>query len=432
MKAIAFEKSIPRFVAMKLLGTRRSGRLATGGWSILRPAALRNMPEQPLPTEEWVRVAPRLSGICGSDLSVICAKGSPYFAPLTSTPFVFGHEVVGVVTEMGDKVAACESSDGLPPLSIGNRVFLEPALGCRVRGISPQCVACSRGQNALCVNVARGDISAGIQTGYCRDTGGAWADSFVAHRTQLYPVPDKVRDEAAVLAEPFSCALHGVLRVALSDDQTLFVVGCGSIGLLTIAAIRAIGCKARIVAVAKHAHQQQHATNLGADVIVAPPRNVGDRRGRYDEWADALGAELYYPELGKPTVLGGANVTFDCIGSSISIDDSIRFTASAGDMVLIGMPGIPSNVDWTSIWYKELSLHAAYAYGIENTRGAMARRLSGRHTCDIAIDLLQTWGDRLAHLVSQPYRLHEHRHALRSAMYTARSGAVKTLFRISE
>ncbi len=432
MKAIAFEKSIPRFVAMKLLGTRRSGRLATGSWNVFSPAALRDVPEQPLPTEEWVRVAPRLSGICGSDLSVICAKGSPYFAPLTSTPFVFGHEVVGVVTELGGRVAACESSDGLPALSVGDRVFLEPALGCRVRGITPPCAACSRGQNALCINVTRGDISAGIQTGYCRDTGGAWADSFVAHRTQLFPVPAQVHDEAAVLAEPFSCALHGVLRVALSNDQTLFVVGCGAIGLLTVAAIRAIGCTARIVAVAKYSHQRQHAMDLGANVIVAPPRHDGGRRGRYDQWAGALDAELYYPELGKPTVLGGANVTFDCIGSSTSIDDSIRFTASGGDVVLIGMPGIPSNVDWTSIWYKELSLHAAYAYGVENARGAVAQHLAGRHTCDIAIDLLETWGDRLARLVSQPYRLHEHRHALRSALFTARSGVVKTLFRISE
>ena len=428
MRAIVYAKSLPRYAVMKLLGAKRSARLATRAGFC--PASLRDIPEQPLPTAEWVRVEPILSGICGSDLSVVCAKGSPYFSPLTSTPFVLGHELVGKVAELGEGVRACESDEALPALCVGDRVILEPALGCRARGIDPPCPASVRGQVALCRNVTRGDVSAGIQTGYCRDTGGGWSDSFVAHRTQLYAVPPGVSDRAAVLAEPLSCALHGVGRVSISDDQTVFVVGCGSIGLLTIAALRGTGCGGRIVAVAKHPHQRRQAVDLGADEVIDPPQG-GSMKERYAPWARSLGADLYFPELGKPTVVGGADTTFDCIGSSHSIDDAVRFTAAGGNMVLVGMPGVPSNIDWTAIWYKELSLHAAYAYGVERPDGTQTTRSRPRHTCERALELLKTWGDRLERLVGEPFALSDYRDALRAALFTGRSGAVKTVFQIS-
>lgn len=430
MKAVVYDKSIPRYVAMKLLGPKRCARMATAKWGGLCPVSVGEVPEKPLPTQEWVRVIPRLAGICGSDLSVVCAQGSPYFSPLTSTPFVLGHEVVGVVGELGGDVGHREAADELSPLSVGDRVILEPALGCRARQINPMCPACRRGQGALCRNVTRGIISAGIQTGYCRDTGGAWSGGFVAHRTQLYSVPDEVGDSAAVLAEPLACALHGARRVRLQDDQTVLVVGCGSIGLLTVAALRAEGFKGRIVAVAKHGHQRRHALDLGADVLLDPP-GAGRVRERYRDWADALGAEMHFPELGKPTVVGGVDVTFDCIGSSASIDDCIRFTVAGGRMVLIGMPGIPSNVDWTGIWYKELSLHAAYAYGVEHSNRSAEQNDSPKHTCQIALEILKSWGERLSKLVSEPYELTDYRRALRSALFTGDSGAVKTVFGIS-
>lgn len=429
MRALVFQKNIPHYVAMKLMGAKRAAKFATASWARWSPVSFRDLPDKSLPTRQWVRVAPRLSGICGSDLGVICAKGSPYFSPLTSTPFVLGHEIVGVVTELGEDVADCEAADGLPKLSVGDRVILEPALGCKVRGIAPMCPACTRGQHALCRNVTRGDISAGVQTGYCRDTGGGWAPNFVAHRSQLLQVPDEVSDAAAVLTEPLACVLHGVFRVNITDNQTVLVVGCGSIGLLTIAALRASGCRGRIVAVAKHPHQATHARKLGADVVMGALRRER-RRDRYTEWSDVLHAELHFPELGKPTVVGGADVTFDCLGSSESLDETVRFTTAGGEVVLVGMPGIPSNIDWTAIWYKELSLRASYAYGLENTNGSVVGDGTPTHTCELALRVLKTWGKRLEPLVGEPFALEDHRRALASALFTGPHQSVKTVFRI--
>src|ERR687890_515876 len=141
-------------------GSRRIKNLDT---SRVSPLQLEEITEPVLLTPEWVRVKPRLSGICGSDLSTLSAQSSPYFSPITSPPFVMGHEVVGEVVEDNSGFRA------------GERVVVEPALGCAVRGIEPPCASCASGRYALCVNVARGDISPGIQTGFCRDTGGGWS-----------------------------------------------------------------------------------------------------------------------------------------------------------------------------------------------------------------------------------------------------------------
>src|SRR5262249_25281114 len=156
-----------------------------------------------LPNAAWVRVKPILSGICGSDLATITASGSPFFAPLTSFPFTFGHEVVGAVEEVGAEVRSVQ---------VGERVVIEPVLHCGVRGIDPPCEPCSRGNYGNCTNVCAGVISPGVQTGYCRETGGGWSSSLVAHEIQLHRVPNGVADKAAVLTEPFSCVLHSVLH----------------------------------------------------------------------------------------------------------------------------------------------------------------------------------------------------------------------------
>ena len=76
--------------------------------------------------------------------------------------------------------------------SIGARVVIEPALSCLVRGISPPCYQCQNLHFANCENITKGDISEGVQTGYCRDTGGGWSPYVLAHHSQLHLVPDGV------------------------------------------------------------------------------------------------------------------------------------------------------------------------------------------------------------------------------------------------
>src|SRR5437660_5382156 len=101
-KAVQFIRSVPRWLLVRSLSGRWPS-VATGALSCIR---LADLPPPPLPTEEWVRIKTRLSGICGSDLSAIGCKGSPYFSPFVSTPFVPGHELVGEIIETGSAVPA--------------------------------------------------------------------------------------------------------------------------------------------------------------------------------------------------------------------------------------------------------------------------------------------------------------------------------------
>src|SRR5438034_11848473 len=90
----------------------------------------------------------------------------------------------------------------------------------------------------LCYNVTEGPIEVGLQTGYCADTGGGWGETLVAHPSQVHPVPDSLTDEAAVLIEPFACCVHAALRGGATKDDMVVVAGAGTIGLLTVAAVK--------------------------------------------------------------------------------------------------------------------------------------------------------------------------------------------------
>ena len=403
MEAIQYTKSIPRYLVMRYLG-KRWRSLYTSPFSGTR---LVDIPEPQLPTPEWVKVKTRLSGICGSDLATITAKGSPYFSPLTSTPFVLGHEIVGEVAETGDAVEG---------FSIGTRVVIEPALSCRVRGISPPCHQCRNQRFANCENITKGDISEGVQTGYCRDTGGGWSPYVLAHQSQLHHVPDAISDEAAVLLEPFACALHGVLNFSPNRAATLCIIGGGTIGLLTVAALRVLGHRNRIIIFAKYPHQQQLASELGADDVLSPNSD------RYAAFCELTGATSHQPELGQQVLVGGVDVTFDCIGASVTIDDALRFTRAGGDVILVGMPGIPKNVDWTSIWYKQLRVTGAYTYGLENHNDEQI------HTFTLGMRLLQKMETHLRPLVSTLFPLRDYKRAIQTALNTGKTATVKTAF----
>jgi threonine dehydrogenase-like Zn-dependent dehydrogenase len=393
MHAVEYVRSVPRYLTARWLGPHLPSVYASP-FGTLRRA--RSTP--PLPTPAWVRVRPRLAGICGSDLATLTAQGSTYFSPFTSCPFTLGHEVVGEVVELGSDATG---------VGIGDRVVLEPPLHCAVRGLSPVCAACAAGQTAHCMRILDGDIAPGIQTGFCRDTGGGWSRGFVAHPRQLHRLPDSVPDDIAVLAEPFACCLHAAQMAPLDGTRTALVLGAGTIGALTIAALRYQGFDGRIVAVAKYPHQQEIARRLGADAVLAP-------REMRDALVTLLDARAFQPELGGRVLLGGADVTFDCVGSSRTLDDALRFTRHHGSVILVGMPAIPRGIDWTQIWHKELTVRGAYT--------------STTPTFTRAVAAVAALRDALAGLTAARFQLENYRDAIACALNAGSAGVVKTVF----
>jgi threonine dehydrogenase-like Zn-dependent dehydrogenase len=258
--------------------------------------------------------------------------------------------------------------------------------------------------------VTEGPIEVGLQTGYCADTGGGWGEVLVAHPSQIHEVPNTLTDEAAVLIEPFSCCVHAALRGGATKDDIVVVSGAGTIGLLTVAAIKLFTPPKRLIAVAKHPTQRDLARKLGADQVVSPSEVF--QRVRFATGARRLEG------MNRSLLLGGADITFECVGRADALNDAVRFTREGGLVVAVGMPG-EEKVDWAPIWQRELTVTGAYAYGSEPKR-------KGKATFDLALEAAAEL--HLEKLTGPLFGLGAYRDAITYAMSVGRLGAVKVAF----
>ncbi|HEX3425270.1 MAG TPA: zinc-binding dehydrogenase [Acidimicrobiales bacterium] len=389
MKALLFERSLPKFAAARVASGWRSGSGARVG-----PLRLADVEEPHLPGPGWVPVRSRLSGICGSDLATIDGRSSRYFEPIVSFPFIPGHEVVG-------------------ELDSGARVVLEPVLRCAARGIHPPCPACARGETNRCRNLAFGHLKPGLQTGFCKETGGGWGSVFVAHDSQLHPVPGGLSDEAAVMVEPAACAAHGAISggAGKGGHETAVVLGAGTLGLCTLAAIRRWRPDINnVVVVAKHPEQRRLAGELGDCTVVQPA-----------ELSRAVRRRTGSLVLDSGQLTGGASLVFDCVGSSDSLASSLEVVEPGGTVVLLGMPG-EVKLDLTGLWQREVSITGAYAYGTEHLEAAA----EPRRTFELAFELVADAG--LERLVSARYPISRYREAIEHAAHAGHRGATKVVF----
>jgi threonine dehydrogenase-like Zn-dependent dehydrogenase len=379
MKALVFSRQPARYAAAVVAGSLRPGRGARYG-----PLSLRDVDAPELPGPGWMRLRPRLSGICGSDLATIDGRSSRYFEPIVSFPFTPGHEVVG-------------------DLEDGRRIVVIPVLHCVVRGIDPVCDMCAAGRINLCERVAFGDIEPGLQSGFCESTGGGWSHEMVVHESQVVEVPDHLTDEQAVLIEPVACAIHAAGQVA---DDAVAVIGAGALGLFTIAALRSVSSpKGPLIATAKHPEQRRWAKELGADVVCAP-----------GELERAVRSSTSSFVLDNGQLTCGIDAVVDCVGSEASIAQAVRVVAPGGTVHLVGMPGV-TTLDLTGVWQREVQLRGVYAYDAHSDQG---------HDFADAVELIRRLD--LGRLVTATYPLSRYEDAIDHAAHAGARGAVKIAF----
>jgi threonine dehydrogenase-like Zn-dependent dehydrogenase len=180
--------------------------------------------ENPSPNQLFIKVAE--SGICGSDLHMV-ENGM--------APVAIGHEFGGYLPD-------------------GSLVAVRPTGECG------ECDSCRRGfQNACKLTWT---------SSYGIAQNGGLADFVVVDEQRVYPMLESARPEDAALVEPLAVCWHGVRRANPEKGSRALVVGAGSIGLLTVAALREWGVEVDIVS--RHAHQSAAAEALGAHVIDKP------------------------------------------------------------------------------------------------------------------------------------------------------------------
>lgn len=398
MRAIRFHYRPVRYMATRA-ASRRIPTVGVGRFGFVR---LDDVEPPTLPGPEWVRLESRLSGICGSDLNVITAHDSFTLEPFGAYPFTFGHEVIGTVAERGSAVSRW---------AVGDRVIVNPMLACRQRGAEP-CGACRRGEYGVCRRVGEG---AGSLTGFSPLTGGGWSRWLVAHESQLH-AQGELADEVAVLTDPFASAAKGVLMEPPEEGDTVLVIGAGTIGLLTIRALRLAGWGGAIAVSARYDFQAERATAAGADTVLRSKDDMLD-------WAEGLpGATSYDPTLAPRFVEGGPSLVYDTIGSEGTVQDSLSLVREGGRLVLVGAAG-KLTADWTRVWNRQIRVAGIFAYGPVEWQGER------RDIYDVSLELIRESDLEDLGLLTHVFELEEYRDAIAVALGKSGSGSIKVAFR---
>ncbi len=396
MKALVFRHSLGREAAATIAG-RVSRRAYV---SRLAPTRLEDIDELPLPAGDWVRVETTVSGLCGSDVKQILLNGrldNPLTA-MVSFPHVLGHEAVGVRADTGQ------------------RVVLNPWLSCGPRGVDPPCGACKDGRYPWCRNFRAGDLPVSIHIGNCAAASGAHAERFAAHVSQLFPVPDGVSDEAAVLADPVSVSLRSILLAppADGDGRAVLVYGSGTLAFAAIALLRHLYPATPVWAATRPGARAELATRLGAHAVLStsPDELVA-------QVARRAGATPITPWSKRDWLQDGPAVVYDTIGSTQTVETSLRLLATGGTLVISGVEP-PKRFEWTSLYFKELRVIGSNAFGVEQVGGVTKHAME--HYFDFVAD-----GFDLTPVITHRFGLGRWDEAVLAVKNSRRTGAVKVL-----
>jgi threonine dehydrogenase-like Zn-dependent dehydrogenase len=406
MQALVFRYSLPRFAFAKLVGllTARAYVSPAG------PLRLESIPEPALLGDDWTVVRTVRCGICGSDVkqAYLDANFDNPLTALITFPQVLGHEAVGMIEEAGPVVQARR---------VGERVVLNPWLSCGPRGIEPPCDACQRGQYSLCAHFTDGALPPGMHAGNCTAVTGAYAPRFPAHESQLFPIPEGVSFDQAVLADPFSVCLHAILQAPPAGGDVVLVYGAGVLGLLSVAILQRLYPAARVAVVARYPHQAALASELGAEEVI----RSRDPAEVVEAVAALTGARLYRSGRGLPWLLRGVDIVYDTVGTAESLEVGVRVATSRAPIVITGV-GKPARFEWTPLYFKEVRLLGSNAFGLEELDG---RR---QHAMEHYLQLLAEGDLDLSSLITHRFRLDQYQEAFVALHSKARHHAVKAVF----
>jgi threonine dehydrogenase-like Zn-dependent dehydrogenase len=394
VKALVFRHDLAREAA-SAIGGRVSRRAYV---SRLAPVRIEDIGEPPLPAADWVRVETTFSGLCGSDVKQILLNGArdnPLTA-LVSFPHVLGHEVVGRRTDTGQ------------------RVVLNPWLSCGPRGIDPPCPACRAGRYPWCRNFRAGGLPVSIHLGNCAAAAGAHAERFGAHPSQLFAVPDDVGDEAAVLADPVSVSLRSILLAPPPAGRAVLVYGSGTLAFAAIALLRHLYPATEVWAATRPGARAALAGRLGAHAVLSS--SPGELVAQV---ARRAGAAPLEPWSKRAWLQDGPAVVYDTIGSTETVETSLRLIATGGTLVVSGVEP-PKRFEWTLLYFKEVRVIGSNGFGVEEVGGV------AKHAMEHYLDFVAAGLD-LTPVITHRFPLERWDEAVLTVKDARHTGAVKVL-----
>ncbi len=256
----------------------------------------------PEPGEGEVLVRVHAASICGTDLHIY--EWNEWAQGRVRVPMTFGHELAGTVEAVGPEVHHIQT---------GAFVAAETHIACG------HCSPCRTGRAHICRNLRILGV----------DTDGAFAEYVVVPADNAWIVGEGIHPDHASIMEPFGNAVHAAFGTEGGEDlltNPVAVIGCGPIGLFSVAIARALGAW-KVFAIEPNEERRTLAGKMGADLLVDP-----------------LGEDPVETVL-RETEGNGAEVVLEMSGNASAIDQGTRMLAHGGRMSLLGLPEGPVTLD---------------------------------------------------------------------------------------
>ncbi len=256
---------------------------------------------KPRPGPGEIRLRVRFAGVCGTDMHIY--HWAPRMARRMQLPRVMGHEVCGIVDEVGD---------GVLGIKTGDQVSLESHISCG------QCRPCMMDQRHLCEHTRYPGI----------DVDGGFAEWVVVPASIAWVNPPDFPPHLSAMMEPFGIAVHACGEGTGVAGQRVLVNGCGPIGLMAVAAARALGAH-QVIAADLNPVRLASAQAMGASHCLNP------------------GTHNLVKEIHALTNGEGVDVVIELTGAEAGLHAALDALRRGGDFRLIGAPSHPVSLDLT-------------------------------------------------------------------------------------
>ncbi len=248
-------------------------------------------------------------GVCATDLHLLDGSITLY-----TPPRALGHEIGGIVIEVGNAVRQ---------VAPGDAVAIDTSVPCDA------CFYCREGQPFMCRD---------------RTSAGAGFSEFnVVPESVVHRLPPGVSPEVGALAEPLSCAMHAVERADLRPADSVAIIGAGALGLLVLVVARLSGATSTIVS-DLDGGRRALARHFGASRVVDPASE------------DLL-------EVARAMTDGrGVDCAFEAVGSAATIEQAIQLPRPGGTVVQVSVPSTSTRVTLSpyELFARELTIRGSY------------------------------------------------------------------------
>ncbi|TFF94465.1 hypothetical protein EU546_04850 [Candidatus Thorarchaeota archaeon] len=273
--------------------------------------------DDPKPSDDQVLIEVVAAGICGTDVHI--KHDQTFYTP----PVVLGHEYSGRVVEVGDDVSAVDKGD----------LVVSPATA-----YCGKCYQCKTGHMNRCTAQDKRILGTSL-------ANGAFAKQLLVPEYIVHKVPKGVSEQEAALAEPTACVVHSVIdKSPIRPGDVVVVQGPGTMGLLSAQVAKSMGAgKVILTGVSSDLWRFEIAGKTGVDLTIDVQKE-----------SDSVGIVM------NETDGRGADVVIEASGACVACSQALEFVKVAGHVTLLGVRGMPMDIDLDPMITKELTMSGTW------------------------------------------------------------------------